>query len=335
MIPSLCAAAAAFLLAMAAMPFAGKLAARWGMLDHPDQRLKRHERPVPYLGGLAVAVAFGAALAGVKFWMNGTIVGVVGVLAGSGLITLLGLVDDKHALKPETKFLGQVVAALILIACNMRLQFIHPPVLSALLTVIWVVGVTNAMNLIDIMDGLSAGVSAIAAAVFFLIAAHNGRTNDMFIVAALGGAVLGFLPFNFPGARIYLGDTGALLLGFVLSSVAVGESYSQVNSLAVLAPVLILGVPIFDTLFIMFIRHRRGVSMFRGSPDHVALRLVRAGLSRRQTVLVLWGGSAALGAAAYASIFLPQNWSLLLYLGAGLLALFAAERLSGIVMDRT
>ncbi|MBN1595809.1 undecaprenyl/decaprenyl-phosphate alpha-N-acetylglucosaminyl 1-phosphate transferase, partial [candidate division FCPU426 bacterium] len=206
------------------------------------------------------------------------------------------------------------------------------PLLAILLSLFWVVGVTNAMNLIDIMDGLAAGVSLIAAAVFFIIAMQNGRYNDMYIVAALGGAVLGFLPYNFPRARIYLGDTGALLLGFVLSSVAMGESYSRMNPLAVLAPILILGVPIFDTLFIMFLRHRRGVSMFRGSPDHLALRLVKLGVDKKRTVLLLWGVSIVLGLAAYLSIQVPMHWCLMIYLTAGLAALFAAERLGSFSM---
>ncbi len=333
MIPSLYIVLIGFAVTLGLTPAAGWLARRLNMLDYPDKRLKRHEKPVPYLGGLTVYLGFMISLVGVKLWQDGTVIGVVGVITGTTLIAILGMIDDKHSLSPLIKFIGQTAAVLILIICNMRLQFIHQPMLSIVLTVFWVVGITNAMNLIDVMDGLSSGVSIIAAAVFFMIAAQNGRFNDMYIVAALGGAALGFIPHNFPRARIYLGDTGALMMGFVLASVAVGESYSRINPLAVLAPLLILAVPIFDTLFIMFIRHRRGDSMFRGSPDHLALRMVKMGLSRKQTVFILWGASLSLGLIAYASMQMAMQWSLLIYLGIGLLALFLAERLGGFSMQ--
>jgi len=323
----------AFLVSLGLTPLAGKLARTIGILDHPDMHLKKHEAPVPYLGGLAVYIGFMVALVVFKIWQSSSVIGVVGVITGTTVIMLLGLVDDKAKLSPQIKFFGQTIAALVLIFCNMRLQFIHHPLLSIILSILWVVGITNAMNLIDIMDGLSSGVSFVAAVVFFIIAAQNGRYNDMYIMAALGGAVLGFLPYNFPRAHIYLGDSGALMLGFVLASVAMGESYSHVNPLAVLAPLLILGVPIFDTLFIMFLRHRRGVSMFRGSPDHLALRMVKLGFNRTQTVLILWSVSLGLGLAAYLSIQVPMHWSMMIYLALGLLALFIAARMGSFSME--
>lgn len=329
---SLMAAGIAFAIAFLMTPLAGKLAVRLDIMDHPDKKLKRHEKPVPYLGGLAVYAAFILALVSVKIWQHGTVIGVVGMLAGATLITALGLIDDKRTLTPGIKFAGQTAAALILIACNMRLQFISQPVIAIILSMLWVVGVTNAMNLIDIMDGLSSGVAVIAAAAFFMISAESGRYNNMLILAAIGGAALGFLPHNFPKAKIYLGDTGALLLGFILSAVAMGQGYSRFNSMALLAPLLILAVPIFDTLFIMFLRHQRGVSMFHGSPDHVALRLVQSGLNRTQTVIVLWAVSALLGSLAFLSTHLSFQWSLLLYMSVGAGILFAAERLSQISM---
>jgi UDP-GlcNAc:undecaprenyl-phosphate GlcNAc-1-phosphate transferase len=335
MFASLITALAAFSLSLICTPLAARLAFKLGILDHPDDKLKKHERPVPYLGGLAVYVSFTLALCAVKLWQHGTLFGVVGILGGASVITVLGLIDDKHALSPAVKFLGQTVAALILIYCNMRLQFIHNPVLSVILSLLWVVGITNAMNLIDIMDGLSSGVGVIASLGFYAIALASGRYNNMYILAALGGALLGFLPFNFPKAKIYQGDTGALLMGFILASVAMGQGYSRVNSLALLAPVLILAVPIFDTLFIMFLRQRRGVSMFRGSPDHLALRMVKLGLTRQQTVLILWSASALLAAVAYFSTLMPISAALLTYVGVALAALFIAERLGSFPMEKT
>ncbi len=330
---SLLSFAVALLCSLLLTPVAAWLASRWGILDHPDQRLKRHAQPVPYLGGVAVYLAFMVALVTVKIWQHGTVIGVVGMLTGASMIMALGVVDDLRALSPAVKFLGQTAAAAVLVVCNMRLQFIADPYLAAVVSVLWVVGVTNAMNLIDIMDGLSSGVAVIAAVWFYAVSAGSGRYNTVLILAALAGAALGFLPYNFPKARIYLGDAGALLLGFVLASVAMGQGYSRINTIAVLAPLLILAVPIFDTLFIMFLRHRRGVSMFRGSPDHLALRLVKLGLTRTQTVGLLWGAAAALGGAAYLSTRLPFTWALLIYVAAGVLALFVAERVGSFPME--
>jgi len=332
-VTSLYIALLAMAVSLAATPLAGALARRLDILDRPDQQLKTHKAPIPYLGGMAVYLGFIISLVVFKIWESGTVIGVVGMLTGSSLIVLLGLLDDKYKLSPAAKFLGQILAALVLVFCNMRIQFLPSTAVSVFVSVFWVVGITNAMNLIDIMDGLSSGVSVIASAVFFLVFIHSGRFNDMYIVAALAGAVLGFLPYNFPKARIYLGDTGALLLGFVLAAVAMGGGYSRVNPLAVLAPVLILAIPIFDTLFIMFLRHRRGVSMFRGSPDHLALRMVRLGLTKFQTVTMLWGVSALLGGLAYATTWMNFHWSLFLYLGVGVSALFIAERLGSFSME--
>ncbi len=333
MMVSLWIALVAFGLSLLFTPLAASLARRLGIVDHPDDHLKRHSQPTPYLGGLAVYLAFMLALVVFKFWNQSSVSGVVGVSLGTSLIVFLGLIDDKVQLTPMVKFAGQIVAAIVLIICNMKLEFIHQPELAVIFTILWVVFVTNAMNLIDIMDGLSSGVTIIAGSLFFIIAVQNGRINDMYIMAALGGAVLGFLPYNFPKAKIYLGDTGALMMGFVLASIAMGEDYSKTNPVAVLSPFLILAVPIFDTLFIMFLRHRQGKSMFRGSPDHLALRMVRLGLSKRQTVLILWAVGASLGLLALLSIHVAVQWALLIYLACALVALFVAERMGSFRME--
>lgn len=325
----LVAAATGFLLT----PMAGLLAKRIGIVDHPDNQLKKHDKPIPYLGGVAVYLAFMLALIIFKFWEHSTISGVIGVTVGTTIIVVLGLIDDKVQLTPIIKFIGQILAAIVLIICNMKLEFIHQPVLAVIFTILWVVFITNSMNLIDIMDGLSSGISVIACGILFFIAVQNGRLNDMYILAALGGAALGFLGHNFPKAKIYLGDTGALMMGFILASITMGEDYSKVNPIAVLSPVLVLAVPIFDTLFIMFLRHKKGKSMFRGSPDHLALRMVKLGLSKKQTVMLLWVAGLLLGLIAIASTMLAVQWALLLYLTVGLGALFVAERMGSFDME--
>ena len=312
----------AFIISLGLTPLAAQLAHRVNMLDKPDNKLKRHAKPIPYLGGLAVYFAWLLPLITIKIWQHGKLFGIIGILTGATLIVVLGIIDDKYKLSPLIKFIGQILAALVLIICHMRLQFIDSFFWSSWLTVFWVVGITNAMNLIDIMDGLASGVSIIAIGVFFILAVEQGRINDMYILAALGGGLLGFIPYNFPRARIYLGDTGALLIGFVLAALAVGGEYSDYNNLAIITPILILTVPIFDTLFIIFIRYRRGVPIFRGSPDHIALRLVKLGFSRVQTVGLLWLVSILLGIIAYFTTKISLQWSVLVYVIIGVVLFF-------------
>jgi UDP-GlcNAc:undecaprenyl-phosphate GlcNAc-1-phosphate transferase len=324
---SLAALALAWVLTTLLLPLAIRTARAWRIMDIPDQRLKQHDSPVPYLGGAAVFLGFALALMVIKWVTTGSLIGVVGVLAGASLVALLGLIDDLFALSPLVKFFGQTAAALVLVATHIQIRFISPEWIAIGLTLLWVVAITNAYNLIDIMDGLCGGVGAIAAAALCAVSLISGRANDTLILAPLLGALLAFLPFNFPRAKIYLGDCGALLVGFVLAAMTVGEEYSSTNPLALLAPLLILGVPIFDTLFIMGIRYRRGVSMFKGSPDHLALRLVKIGWSKTQTVLALWGATLVLSLLAIWSMFLPLQWSLFIYGSAAMGALFAAERL--------
>jgi UDP-GlcNAc:undecaprenyl-phosphate GlcNAc-1-phosphate transferase len=193
------------------------------------------------------------------------------------------------------------------------------PWLAMPLSVLWILAVTNAFNLIDIMDGLSAGTAAVAALCLLVVADLNGSTNSATMLAALAGACIGFLRWNFEPARIYMGDSGSLFLGLLLGAVAMENAYTSVNPLAALGPALILGVPLFDMLFVMYIRWRRGLPVMLGSPDHVALRLRRWRLSTRQTVVASWAATALLGAAAVAMTVLALPGAALL-LGAVIVA---------------
>jgi UDP-GlcNAc:undecaprenyl-phosphate/decaprenyl-phosphate GlcNAc-1-phosphate transferase len=271
-------------------------ALRFGIVDRPDGRLKKQAQPVPYLGGLAIYLSFLLALT-VTLRFDST--EVLGMLLAGAIVLILGLIDDLGVLTPGIKLAGQVVAVLTLMNASVyiKLGFL-PPWLAVLLSFLWLLGIVNAFNLIDIMDGLATGVAAVASFVLFLIAAVNGRPTYAILLAALCGALCGFLRFNFEPARIYMGDTGSMFVGLMLGALSMNNSYTRQNLVASLAPVIILGVPLFDMLFVMYVRHRRGLPVFLGSPDHFALRLRKWRLTTRQTVLGSWGATALLGGMA-------------------------------------
>lgn len=270
-------------------------AIRFGIVDRPDGKLKTHAEPVPYLGGLAIYLSFLLALA-VTFRFSEPVLGTL--LAGS-IVVILGLIDDLGQLGPGTKLAGQLVAVWVLIKSGIyvKLFFLHPWAAMAI-SVLWLLAVTNAFNLIDVMDGLSAGTAAVAGLVLLVAAHADGRTTGATLLAALAGSCAGFLRHNFAPARIYMGDTGSMFLGLLLGSLAMEVAYTRQNRIAALAPALILGVPLFDMLFVMYVRHRRGLPVMLGSPDHVALRLRKWRLSTRQTVVLSYGVTAILGGAA-------------------------------------
>ena len=283
-------------------PRVREAAIRFGIVDRPDGRLKTQAEPVPYLGGLAICLSFLLALA-LTFDFSEEVLGLL--LAGS-IVVILGLVDDLGQLTPWTKLAGQLVAVLVLIKSGIyiKLTFLPFPVAIAL-SVLWLLAVTNAFNLIDIMDGLSAGTAMVAAVTLLVVAELGGGSTAATLLAGLAGACLGFLRWNFAPARIYMGDTGSMFLGLLLGALAIDNAYTQNNHLGALAPALILGVPLFDMLFVMYIRRRRGLPVMLGSPDHVALRLRKWRLSTRQTVLASYAATALLGAAAISAILLP------------------------------
>lgn len=294
-------------LSVAITPRVREAALRFGIVDRPDGRLKTHREPIPYLGGLALYLSFLLALA-VTFRFSEEVLGLL--LAGS-IVVILGLVDDLGQLGPWTKLGGQLVAVLVLVKSGIYIQLVFlPEGVAIALSVVWLLAVTNAFNLIDIMDGLSAGTAAIAAVTLAVVSDLNGSTMAATMLVALAGACLGFLRYNFEPARIFMGDTGSMFLGLLLGALALDNSYTERNKLAALAPLLILGVPLFDMLFVMYVRWRRGIPIMVGSPDHVALRLRKWKLSTRQTVLASYLVTALLGLAAIAMTLLPFNGAL-------------------------
>jgi UDP-GlcNAc:undecaprenyl-phosphate GlcNAc-1-phosphate transferase len=311
-------------LALWFVPRVRAAAIRIGFVDRPDGRLKQQREPVPYLGGLAVYLAFLVSVA-FSFELRQE---VLGLLLASALVVVFGLIDDLGALTPWVKLAGQLLACAVLIRSGVYVKLAFLPVWVAIpLTVVWLLATTNAFNLIDIMDGLSAGIAAIAAVFVFALAALAGRVVPAIMCLALAGALLGFLRYNFEPARIYLGDTGSQFIGLMLGALAMNNSVTERNVVAALVPVVVLGVPLFDMLFVMHVRQLRGLPVMLGSPDHVALRLRKWRLSTRQTVLASYGVATLLGASGLLLARMPSDqaalWLLLaLVLAACALALW-------------
>lgn len=282
------------------------LALRFGWIDAPTSDIKTHKHPTPSLGGMAIYLGFTLALLGVRYWTQyptGTLHALRALLFGGTLVFVLGVADD--LLKPrglgfKEKFAVQALAACLLVAFGIRIRFIAPDYLAVGLTMLWVVGITNAYNIVDIMDGLSASQAMVAALSFLLISLPSEELYVNVASAALAGATMGFLPWNFSTKRkIFMGDSGSMLLGFLLASIALGTRYSDVNDLGVFSPLLIILVPMYDTFFVMYLRLRKGQSPFLGSKDHFALRLEKLGYSRGKIVFMAASASAFLGFCAF------------------------------------
>jgi UDP-GlcNAc:undecaprenyl-phosphate/decaprenyl-phosphate GlcNAc-1-phosphate transferase len=324
--------ASAFALGLLLTPLAMAAAFRFGVLDRPVTELKKHSRPMPYLGGVAIFLAFAVPVIAAKLIMHQTFHGVIGILAGAALMMIVGLVDDVKNLTPYAKLVMQLIVAFLIMKAGIHIRFMENNLVNYAFTVLWVVGISNAMNLLDIMDGLAAGVAAVAALAFFAVSMMAGRVNDMIPAIALFGAAAAFLVYNKPPAKIYMGDAGSLFLGFMMAVLALNESYSRTNVVAVLSPVLILGVPIFDTFLVMMIRIGKGKLPIYGSNDHTAQRLVMLGMSKPMAVLFLVCVTAALSALAVFSTFLSVSGAIVLYMGIACAGMMSAMLVASVDM---
>jgi UDP-GlcNAc:undecaprenyl-phosphate/decaprenyl-phosphate GlcNAc-1-phosphate transferase len=310
----------AMLLARHLTPAVAAAARRFGILDHPDGRLKAHEKAVPYLGGLALGLAFFVSLS-VLFRYDRRMTGML--LAGA-IVLLLGLVDDLGALSWKVKFGGQALAVMVLLKSGVVMNVsAFAPAVNIVLSSLWLLGIINAMNLIDISDGLAPGVALFASAAFLVVAVFTGSALVAILSATLFGALAGFAPFNFPPARIYLGDAGSMFLGLMLGGLGLAGSYTGVSPWGLAAPLLILAVPVFDTAYVMALRLGRGRNPFLGSPDHLAVRLRRAGWPARSIALAACLTTVLTGAVAVSLLVLPAAVAPWL-VGAVLSALLAA-----------
>jgi UDP-GlcNAc:undecaprenyl-phosphate/decaprenyl-phosphate GlcNAc-1-phosphate transferase len=307
-------------LSLLLVPAVREYARRKEITDQPGGH-KSHSAPVPYLGGVAMVLAFSAAmLAGVvvrrSSQFNGREVRLTigNLLAqGDGLVrelivvlglalifSTMGLIDDLRGLSPWLRFAVGLSIAVTLVAYGIRLQSPLPDAADVLLSVVWILGITNAFNLLDNIDGLAAGTAAVAATTFFLIALFNDQDYSALLAIGLAGAMLGFLRSNFHPATIYMGDAGSLFIGFLMAYLGLKMRTSMTEIPQLFAPLVVLGVAVLDTTMVVVSRLRRGVSPFTGGQDHLSHRLRRLGLSVRRSVSTLLLASVALGGLAVA-----------------------------------
>lgn len=320
---SLVLALAAAAVSLALTPFARRLALRWGAIDVPDAR-RVHDTPTPRFGGLAIAA--GVLLVA---WTARLIPGPAEVLDPRPLLGLtcaalpilaLGMADDRWSVSPWVKLVVQTCAALTLTVFGYGIPVLTNPFGPALelgafnvpLTVVWVLVVTNAINLVDGLDGLASGVVTIAGAALWLTARMHSDFYVMFIASLLIGACLGFLRWNFPPASVFMGDTGSQFLGLVLAAVSLLENRKGTAVLTLLLPLVALGVPIADSGLAFLRRLVKGRHVFRGDTSHVHHQLLAVGLSKRAALFAMWALCAFFGTIAVLLTWLPRTWSALL-----------------------
>jgi UDP-GlcNAc:undecaprenyl-phosphate GlcNAc-1-phosphate transferase len=317
-----------FLAAFIVTPLIGRVAARTGFIDEPKPH-KMHVRPMPLLGGLAIYLALCIALIRVDF--STELVPMLAVAVGATLLMLVGLWDDRRGIAPRIKLLAQIGAALLVTLAGVRVELTPWPVVNILISLFWFIGITNAINLMDNMDGLAAGTSAISALFFTVLAASAGQGLVASLAAAVTGASLGFLYYNISPAMIFMGDTGSLLLGFLLAVIGVKYTPSALPLGSTwMVPIIVMGLAIFDTTLVTFSRlwSRRPVSS--GGTDHTSHRLARLGLGIHRAVFTMYLAAGILGVLAVFMTHSTPNLATVLFfaiLAAGLIALILLERM--------
>ncbi len=320
-----------FLIAYAVTPAAKKLAVKLGAIDMPGESRRIHSRPTPRMGGLAIYIAFTvSALIFMPLDKK-----MIGLLLGSSIIAALGIADDMKGLSAATKMAGQIVAAAVLMGFGFRIEWLTTPMggmmylswLSIPATIFWVVGITNTFNLIDGLDGLAAGIAAISSAAMFITALMNGRTLAAMLLLMVAGSALGFLPYNFNPAKIFMGDTGSLFLGFVLSAISIQGTIKGATAIAIVIPVLAMGLPIFDTAIAIVRRAKNGMPIMQPDRGHLHHRLLDMGFTQRQVVVILYIISAILGMVAIAVTEINPPWSFILVLAVLLAAAIGTKRM--------
>jgi len=306
----------AALIAFVVTPATLMAARKFRMTDQPGPR-KFHLAPVPVLGGIAIWAAIVGTL--LLFGDGQELRELAAICAGGTLIALLGLLDDRVSLGPRGKLFGQVAAMLLISLAGIRVSLFSDTWINLIVTILWGVFVINAINLQDNMDGLAAGISAVAASVFFVLAVLNEQVMVASLAAALLGACLGFLFYNFQPAVSFMGDTGSMLLGIALAVLGIKLTFPTVpHSQAWLVPLFVLGVPVFDTLLVVISRLRRGKPWWQGGVDHTSHRMVQLGLSHRRTTIALYLVTAILGLVAAAIVFMASTMMIWLLVGGTL-----------------
>lgn len=297
-----------FIIALIMTPAAIKLAPRIGAIDVPKDKRRMHSKPMPRFGGLAI---FAAAEIGLAVFLHND-PKVLAILLGGVLIYAVGVVDDLKGMPAKLKFLLQMVCAIVIYIGGIRIEFIKNPMnvfgaqeyiwfpapISFVITVIWVVGLTNTVNLIDGLDGLAAGVSCIASACIAYSAFLSGQYSVALAMLAVTGSCLGFLPFNFHPAKTFMGDSGSLYLGFMIAVISIFGSTKGATLIATIVPFLVLGLPIFDTAFAIIRRWVNGCPIMTADKGHLHHRIMNTGIGQRRTVLIMYCISAIMGMVA-------------------------------------
>lgn len=330
----------AYLISLILTPCFRYIAMKLNIYDKPITAVKTHKVSTPYLGGLAIWSGWVISLILIRFitsFPTGTLNNLRSIIVGSFMLLVLGLCDDikKGGLGFKFKFLIQIIACLIVVYFfDIRINFIENKILSVIISIFWIMGLSNAFNLIDIMDGLSCGTAAIAALFFFIIALPSEMLYVNFCAIALLASCLGFLPFNLSKSKkIFMGDTGSLAIGFILATIAMGTSYTKINPIGVFAPLLILAVPIYETIFVSIMRMLKGKNPFLGSKDHFPLRLEKMGYSRKQILVFVYILSFVLGIFSYTIVKINDNISYLIFSFVILLLVIFSIRLSKVKVD--
>lgn len=327
----------AFIVAFMATPYTIKIAHKIGAVDVPKDERRMHKKAMPKFGGPAVIVGFLVSVIYllIVMSMENTInlfgkeqygMKLLGMFIGIVIISITCIIDDIKTIKPIVKLSGQLLAAIVAVAFGVRignfdLGIFNSPetkeIFSAILTIIWIVGITNAINLIDGLDGLSSGISVISAISLLVIFVLNGSPMiAIILITALAGALVGFLPFNFSPAKTFIGDTGSNFLGFSLSIISILGVAKTYTVAVIVLPLIVLGLPIFDTLWAIIRRLIKGKSIkaiFKADKGHLHHRIVARGFSQKQAVLILYGISATFG--IFAVILLDSGiWKALSFL---------------------
>ncbi|SFL62740.1 glycosyltransferase family 4 protein [Pelosinus propionicus] len=297
----------AFTIALAvayfATPRVKDFAIKVGALDAPDDR-KVHTKPIPRMGGLAIYGAFVLAVLASMYVSRE----VMGLLVGGTVILIVGIIDDLKPLPARVKLLGQIIAAAVLVMFDIKIEWLTNPFgemiyveyLAIPLTILWVVGLTNTVNLIDGLDGLAAGVSTIASVTILLVALQQNFWTVAVLTAALAGSALGFLQHNFNPAKIFMGDTGSMFLGYMLAAISILGTVKSAATIALIVPIVALGLPILDTAFAIIRRYMSGRPIFKPDKGHLHHRLLEMGLTQKQAVLLMYVMSGCLGLSAIA-----------------------------------
>lgn len=310
----------AFIIAFSATPIARRIAIRAGAIDIPKDERRIHKKPIALMGGAAIIAGFVISvlfdcISSSRILSPGK--ELLGLMAGVAIISVMGILDDIKTLNYKIKLVFQISAALsvVLISGTRIMSITNPfvsagfsnlsPVISYPLTILWIVGITNAINLIDGLDGLAAGVASISSlSLFFVSILRPDALNPALtvytavITAALAGSTLGFLPFNFNPAKIFMGETGSAFLGFTLGVISIQGTLKSYAAISITIPLLVLGLPLFDTILAIFRRIQQGKSIMQADRGHLHHRLMDMGLSQRQSVVIMYTASAALGLCA-------------------------------------